>query len=53
MKDRNGNEMFDSPEQVAKFIEWLFDEEVDKKLESGIEVNWRDYKKEGNNDDNV
>ena len=46
MKDRYGNEVFDTPEKVKQFLEWLFDKEVDERIKNGEDVNWRDYKKE-------
>lgn len=47
MKDKDGNELFDTPEKLDKFLTWLFDEEVDDKLLNGEEVSYADYGKEG------
>ena len=44
--DKDKDELFDTPEKVKKFLEWLFDEEVDEQLLAGIEVSYKDYKKE-------
>ena len=46
MKDKNGQELFDTPEKIKKFLEFIFDTEVDKKLLNGEEVSFADYKKE-------
>ncbi len=36
-------EVLDTPEKVKRFFEWVFDDEVDKKLLNGEEVSIFDY----------
>ena len=45
-KDKSWSELLDTPEKVEKLIAWVFDDEVDQQLLAGIEVSFKDYKKE-------